>query len=254
LTCFILHSNLPLGQSEECISKLFRALCMSVILTGCSSIPDVQYNYYFAKSETSVTVAQAISCDASRTNLIVTSTSSGPTMAYSADTASMHSINVRDIEGEFHTFVDSDATFGFYDDGRLKTINQNTTGQGEAVIKSAVSLATTAIPLFAGFRAEAVAPPETDACKIIDTWGGRNVKAGSVNLSYSTQFDITHVLGKSFTAPPSAASKQLYDMRGHGCSRSRTFTEVRSEQTHHGRHYYGRQSRYVSGGRRLPYT
>lgn len=190
--------------------NLARSLCLLFLLASCSTIPDVQYNYYFAKSETSVSVAQTLSCDASKTNVIVVTTAAAPTMAYSADTSSVHVVNIRDIEGDFHTFVDSDATFGFYDDGRLKSINQNTVGQGEAVIKSAVSLATTAFPL-AGLRAAAA--PETDACKLIDKWGGGSAdKVATVNLSYSSQFDITRVLGKSFQIPPAAASRQLYDL------------------------------------------
>jgi hypothetical protein len=189
-----------------------RTLCLLFILAGCSSIPDVEYNYYFAKSQTSLSVAQAVSCDASKANLIVVTSASPPTTAYSADTSRGYAIRIRDIEGNFHTFVDSDATFGFYDDGRLKSINQNTIGQGEAVIKSAVSLATTAVPLF-GARIAATPPAETDACKLIDKWGGGGAdKVASVNLSYGTQFDITHVLGKSFEIPPTMASKQLHDM------------------------------------------
>jgi hypothetical protein len=189
-----------------------RIFGLTFILTGCSSIPDVQYNYYFAKSQTSLSVAQVVSCDSAGMNVIVVTSASAPTMAYSADVANVRTVNIRDIEGDFHTFVDSDATFGFYDDGRLKTINQNTVGQGEAVIKSAVSLATTAFPLAAAGRAAAEASP-ADACQIISKWGGGgDNKVPSVNLSYGTQFDITTVLDKSFPIPPTMASKQLYDL------------------------------------------
>ena len=189
--------------------KIARMLCVTALLAGCSSVPNVAYNYYFAKSQTSLAVAQTISCDPTKQQLIIVTTASAPAMAYSADTSRAHTIKIRDIEGEFHTFVDSDASFGFYDDGRLKNINQFTTGQGEAVIKSAVSLATTAIP----FGLKPAAAIETPPCKTIDQWGsgGGADKVPSVNISYATSFDITQKLGKSFTIPRVEASGELYD-------------------------------------------
>ena len=205
--------------------KFAKACGPPACLVACSAIPNVQYNYYFAKSQTSLSVAQTITCDPSKQNLIVVTTASPPTTAYSVDVSrGPQIINIRDIEGDFHTFVDSDATFGFYDDGRLKRINQSTTGQGESVIKSAVSLATTA--LSTGLLGLATVK-ETDVCKVIDDWGGSSdgspappppappppantKKQSSVNLSYATQFDITHAIGKAFEIPLANSSKQLH--------------------------------------------
>jgi hypothetical protein len=62
----------------------------------------------------------------------------------------VHRLKIRDVEGALHDFADSDLNIGFYDDGRLKSINQNTTGEGETIIKSAVSLASAVAPLGAG--------------------------------------------------------------------------------------------------------
>jgi hypothetical protein len=192
--------------------RLLSAFCAVMCLVGCSSIPNVEYNYYFAKSDTVLSVAQAVTCDASKSNLIIVTTASPAATAYSADIAhGPQRINIRAIEGNFRTFVDSDAQFGFYDDGRLKSINQKTTGQGEAAIKSAVSLATTVAP-FLG----AGPPAKQTPCEIVDKWGGTgkapdNSKPASVNLSYSAEFDTTRVLGKSFKLKPTPASQQLYD-------------------------------------------
>jgi hypothetical protein len=189
--------------------KFIRVFLLPLVAAGCSSTPDVNYHYYFAKSQAALAAAQTVTCDASKTNVIVVTTASAPTMTYYADIArGPQTINLRDIEGDFRTFVDSDAQFGFYDDGRLKSINQYTIGQGANVIKSAVSLATTALPL-AGAKVEAVT--ESDACAVIDKWGGGAAgKIASVNLSYAAQIDPTHVLGKSFEIPIANASQQLY--------------------------------------------
>ena len=190
--------------------RFLSASCLLVCLVGCSSIPDVAYNYYFVKSDTTLSVAQTVTCDAYKANLIFVTTASPPAMAYSADLArGPQLINIRAIEGNFQTFVDSDAKFEFYDDGRLKSINQNTVGQGESAIKSAVSLATTIVPMAAAIADLA----EIDECKVVDKLGADK----GVNLTYSAQFDITHVLGRSFSINPSPASKELYKkLNAHG--------------------------------------
>jgi hypothetical protein len=196
--------------------RIITSTCVFLVLIGCSSIPDVEYSYYFAKSEPVLTAAQAVSCDDTKTKLIVVTMASPVAMNYAADIErKRQTISIRDIEGPFHTFADSDATFGFYDDGRLKSINQNTTGQGEAVIKSAVSLATTAIPLFAAKTISETKPnaaPESEACKIVDKWAGTtDGKLGTVNLSYSAKFNIVELFGQSFPIQRTDASSILYE-------------------------------------------
>jgi hypothetical protein len=51
--------------------KLATAFCPLVWLVGCSTIPRVEYSYYFAKSTTVLSVAQTATRDGSKANLIV---------------------------------------------------------------------------------------------------------------------------------------------------------------------------------------
>jgi hypothetical protein len=111
------------------------------LLNGCSSIPDVEYRYYLAKMSITANVTQTVDCNAYKTALII---SNVPSVAasYASDlTKGPYRIRLNDINGAFGTFADTDMSMSFYDDGRLKSINQSTTGQGEEIIKSAVTLA-----------------------------------------------------------------------------------------------------------------
>ena len=81
--------------------------------------------------------------------------------SYSADrSVEPVSIRIKSIEGGLALFTDSDMGLTFYDDGRLKGVNQSTTGQGEAIIKAAASIAATIAPIgHAGEREEDIAVP-----------------------------------------------------------------------------------------------
>src|SRR5262245_12306405 len=124
-------------------------VCLAGSLVACASIPDVEYNYYLSKMNGVATVTQTVACAPDMQSLVIVNTPSFvPT--YSADLdRGTYKITIRDIEGTFRGFADSSANFGFYDDGRLKSVNQSSTGQGEAAIKSTVSLGTTVVKAFA---------------------------------------------------------------------------------------------------------
>jgi hypothetical protein len=172
---------------------------MASLLAGCSAVPDVTYSYYPAKSQTLVSVSQTLDCTTDKTSLIVLNTPSA-VASYSADlTKPPYQIRIKDVEGFFSPFVDSDITFAFYDDGRLKSINQSTTGQGEAVIKSAVSLATAL-----GGAAPAVKGATLPICDKINNWG----KGKPVTLTYSTTVDLATKLGQTIPLPIAPASRQ----------------------------------------------
>jgi hypothetical protein len=166
-----------------------RVLFVATLLSACASIPDVEYSYYMAKMNGVATVTQSVSCTPDKAGLIIVNTPSFvPT--YSADlNRGAYKISIRDIEGTFRGFADSDASFSFYDDGRLKTINQGTTGQGEAAIKSIVSLGTTVLGVAGAHIALVKTLPE---CDIIDKWAGppKPGEKATVSLSYRSELNF----------------------------------------------------------------
>lgn len=155
---------------------------LAALLSGCSSVPDVSYTYYPAKVRVTALVTETVQCDATGTKLYLAQTPSLST-TYSSRADTPLTVRVKDVEGIWGWAADTKMTLGFYDDGRLKTINQNTTGQGEAIAKSALQLAASA--LLAG-GAEKSGVRDEDACKVIIGYAG----AGKpVTLTYSAQID-----------------------------------------------------------------
>jgi hypothetical protein len=119
------------------------ACMLGLSLAACSTIPDVEYSYYVSKMNGVATAVQSVTCTPDLQSIIVVNTATF-VPSYSADRKrGLFKVRIRAIEGAFGSFADSDANFGFFDDGRLKSINQSTTGQGETIIKSAVSLSST---------------------------------------------------------------------------------------------------------------
>jgi hypothetical protein len=187
-----------------------------ITLSACASIPDVEYSYYMSKMTALATVTQAVGCTPDMQELVIVNTPSlVPT--YSADLArGPHTIRIRAIEGTFGGFADSDASFGFYDDGRLKSINQTTTGQGETIIKSIVSLSTTVAGLAAFARPEDVkaAPSPSPECNVVKTWADQS-KPGSpvtVSLNYSAELNFPSVTvpTRPIKIGPTDSSTPLY--------------------------------------------
>ncbi len=128
-------------------------------LASCSSMPDVTVDYYLPKAETTVTVTAAMDCDASKK--VITVYSVAAATAYSSDTAATP-VSLKKIDS---ALGDTALTFNFTDDGRLKGVNTTSTGEGGAIVKAAITLATAV-----GGAVAAVVPD--DPCQVIKNWGG----------------------------------------------------------------------------------
>jgi hypothetical protein len=178
-------------------------------LAACSSIPDVRYSYYLPTSATTISITQTIACNTENTALLVTTTPS-ITTNYTADYESgPYRVGIKQFEGPMSTFVDSNATFTFTEDGRLKTVNQDSTGQGEAVVKSAVTLGTTLTKfgLFAlkGKNGDGV-KPICDAIAKLSPDG----KGTSATLSYNWTGDLEQKFGSSFNPELVSSSRATF--------------------------------------------
>lgn len=171
------------------------------VLSACASLPEVEYSYYPAKSQALITVTQTLDCTTDKKAVIVVNTPSVTAVYFADVTKGPYRIKIKDVEGTFSPFTDSDISFSFYDDGRLKSINQSTTGQGETIIKSAVSLAS-------ALGGAAPPPPgqTLTICDKIDNWG----KGKPVTLVYSGTIDLATKLGQSVPLAPAVTSRKLF--------------------------------------------
>jgi hypothetical protein len=146
--------------------KQYSMLALATSLSACASLPDVTYSYYQTKSVTAFTVTQNLQCvkdpDAKDpkthklvtkyTELDVTASIPAPLTTYSADYGQGPStLKISNLDG---SLSDTDSNFTFLEDGRLAGMNVNLTGEGETILKSAISLGVAAAG-FAGATASA---------------------------------------------------------------------------------------------------
>lgn len=129
-------------------------LAASAFLAGCATVPDVSVSYRPVKWAVSVTVVHTLTCNRDN-NLVAVQRGATFQPIYSAAAESAaYRIQLKDLD---RFYADSDIALGFTDDGRLKSINQTTVGQGETVVKSAIA----AVAAISTMRAAApiTAPP-----------------------------------------------------------------------------------------------
>ena len=167
-----------------------------VSLSGCGTIPDAQVSYYQAKTQFTVKVTRSVMCDAK--NLPLVANTVAPSVTHSADFARAQSTRLTGLRGPF---TDSDIKFEFYEDGRLKTINATQTGQGEAILKAATTLAST----MTAFAAGTAVPAFPDECAFVKEVGGGK----PLTLTYEGVVDPFKTDPQSI--PPDAASAAYAD-------------------------------------------
>ena len=115
-------------------------LLIVLLASGCAKTPDISVNYFLPKSDLQLKVFRTVACDAAK-NPVVASTVM-PTVSHVADMDTPKSIKVAELDG---FLSNSNLEFEFYEDGRLKGINTTSTGQGEPILKSAISLVASAL-------------------------------------------------------------------------------------------------------------
>lgn len=150
---------------------------VSLCFAGCGTIPDAQVTYFKVKSKVSFKVTRSVICDSKGYPLVANTAT--PTVTHSADTTSPQTFGLAALRG---TFTDSDIKFELFEDGRLKTVNASVTGQGEAALKAATTLAS-ALAAFEA-RPPAVSPFQADCDFIKDVGGGK-----PVSLTYESEVD-----------------------------------------------------------------
>ena len=182
-----------------------KAAILVLSLSGCASVPDVTYNYYPARWSSSVTVTQTVGCAASKKKVLTMHAFSVAT-SYSSDLGKEpFSIRVKDLD---RWSGDVDFTMTLTDDGRLRGVNQSSTGQGEALVKSVIALeaAIAAVPFATSLSDVDRSLPTEKDCQTIDRWGDKK----PITIIYRGSFSEKD-RGTSVPLKVSSESKAIYD-------------------------------------------
>lgn len=124
------------------LNKMFATVAVASLLffSGCASIPDVTVSYRPVKWALLVTIAHTITCNRGDSVAVVERGATFTPIYSAASNNSRYQIQLKNLD---QYFADADITIALSDDGRLKSINQSTTGQGEAIAKSAIAAVAT---------------------------------------------------------------------------------------------------------------
>lgn len=135
-------------------------------LGGCAHLPTATIGYYLPTSEVTFKVVRTVACDAGGNPIVATAVT--PTARHFANTSgadALHQVELAKLKGQLS---DSDVKFEFFEDGRLSGVNASATGQGEAILKTAITVASTAIKA-GGLGILTLTPNE---CQQIKDFGG----------------------------------------------------------------------------------
>jgi len=104
-------------------------------LGGCAAIPDLTIQYRPVKASVQVAVVHTITCNRDNTLAIVERGATFLPVYSAAEPDKRFQLRLKDLD---RFYADVDVKMEFTDDGRLKSINQSSEGQGEALVTSTV--------------------------------------------------------------------------------------------------------------------
>jgi hypothetical protein len=162
------------------------AMMSLVPLCGCATLPDATVQYYPVKATLKLVTIETVACDTDKKLVLAASTTA--TLAGAADRdAAVIPIK---IKAPSSSVSDLDSSFTFTDDGRLKGVNVTTTGAGEEIVKSAISIAGAAFSLMVDGSPEPMPVLTDERCKSLLALGDKGPPTltftGSVEFGAST--------------------------------------------------------------------
>ena len=151
-----------------------------IFFVGCATLPDVSVGYYLPRTDISFKVIRTVACNKKNELQVVNSATSSVIHSADRSPCNFKKIELTKLKG---FFSDTDVKFDFYDDGRLKNINATSTGEGEAILKTVVAIASAAALAWTE-----IIPTYPEACGSIRNAGDGNpptmtlVYDGKVNV------------------------------------------------------------------------
>lgn len=170
-------------------------LALASMLGGCAHLPHATIGYYLPTSDVSFKVIRTIACDAGGNPVIATAVT--PTVRHFAnrtDPNAFKKVALTKLNGDFS---DADVKFDFYEDGRLSAVNATSTGQGEAILKTAITLTATAVKM-GTMVALTLTPGE---CQQIKDFGGGK----PLTITYSATVALADGATTVIAADPDSA-------------------------------------------------
>jgi hypothetical protein len=185
--------------------KILSVAASLVLLSGCATVPDVSLQYPKVAWRLSAQVVVTVACNEAKSD-IVYSHGAIFTPSYSADPGSPLTLNTRALR-RWGADVELAATFT--EDGRLRSINHASTGQGEAIAKSFVAFDAARVLAGGGpiSLAESVKPkpPIGPLCDDMAKWGGGK----PVSIVYAGAAAVCDVAGNQCDGRATPAPQAL---------------------------------------------
>lgn len=170
---------------------------------ACASIPNAQIGYYGTKWEAAVTVTQTIGCSANN-EILSSYYSPDIKVRFSSDYDQHHTLNIKELS---RWYANSDFTVNLYEDGRLKSIGQSTTGQGETYIKNAITIASAIAKMAPAIKSDV--DPTVAICTLVNAKGDKK----PLTLTYGiAPADSITTAPKTVTLTPTGASSPIVDL------------------------------------------
>lgn len=188
----------------------------AAVCAGCASIPDVEVNYRPVRWALQVAIVHTVTCNRDNSLAIIERGATFVPIYAAAAADPRFALRLKDLD---RFYADADLQIALTDDGRLKSINASTTGQGEAVIKGAITAAATlaAMPAPAAAPASAVSlqhhnalqkliPKATPAtvCRVVREWS----RTAPDQLPQVSLVQTALVKGTTADKPPATSEDQ----------------------------------------------
>jgi hypothetical protein len=119
--------------------RISGAIASAGLVAGCAFTPSVTASYYFPKAQTQVSITQSLTCNSSGKVISVASVTTSTAYSADYDGGAQGTLRYTDLDG---ALSDADTSLSFTDDGRLSGVNASSTGQGDTIIKSVLSVAS----------------------------------------------------------------------------------------------------------------
>lgn len=180
-------------------------IALVFFVSGCAHVPNATIVYYLPKSKVDFKVIRTVVCDEADHPNVVNSVT--PSVAHSADKDKFEQIQLSGLKG---VFSDTDVKFEFYEDGRLKGVNAISTGQGETILKTAVTIAA------ATFGVKYGTPAYPKQCAFIKSANGGK----PLTLTYEGAIDLNNKKPQNISADIASAfyAANLENAIGHVCA------------------------------------
>jgi len=165
---------------------------------GCAELPDGTVHYFLARTTVGIKAVRTVAC--TKDGTLVSATTVTPAVVHAADRSEAFAIPLAYLKGRL---ADGDLKVELYDDGRLKSVNATATGEGEAVLKAAMTIAETLVASATQGAADGKAACDLGAA------GGK-----PRTLTYEGEIDVSAASGPQALRPDPVAQALLGTVGG----------------------------------------